>query len=302
MTVILILSLLLVSSPVSAAGIAVTNKTGDGVWDGNTWKVVLYPGEIKSTTIELYNSSSSRLDVEVSVIPDSSDDGNLTFELDKTDFTMSGRSYANVTLTVKASGSTAPSTYTAELKVKSEEEEEDGDGGRRVSKLRLYDLKVENITENSVDITWRTSRLSRSELTYWASDETTIIDKDYTRKHLVRLEDLKDDTTYYFEIACRDKYKLRVEDDGKFTTLEKEIAPTPTPAPTPTLTPSPTPTLTPTPTPTLEPAPTPLLPPSNGEPEVSLGIVFGVSVAMLVGLALIVVGLIYWRSRRRASE
>jgi len=118
---VLVLGLLLIPALVeSASGIEVVGKTGDGIWDGNTWQVNIYPGEVKSTTISLYNSYGGSLEVEVSVLPDSLDDGSLAFELDKTSFTMPGNSDADVTLTVRASGSTTPGAYTAELEIVSE--------------------------------------------------------------------------------------------------------------------------------------------------------------------------------------
>ncbi len=122
----LALPLLLVPSAVSAAGVAVVDRTGDGVWTNNTWQVEIYPGESKSTTISLYNSSSRSLGVEVTIFPESLDNGNLTFKLDKANFTMPGKSYADVTLSVKANGSATPSTYTAELGIKSEVAPKDG--------------------------------------------------------------------------------------------------------------------------------------------------------------------------------
>ena len=108
-------------SAVGAAGVAVTSKSGDGVWTGNTWKVDIYPGETKSAVLTLRNSSSSSLDVEASILPDSLDNGNLTFELNKTKFTMSGKSYASVTLSVEASGGATPGTYTTDFTIKFEE-------------------------------------------------------------------------------------------------------------------------------------------------------------------------------------
>ncbi len=118
---VLVLGLLLIPSLVGAAsGIEVVGKTGDGVWDDNTWQVNIYPGEVKSTTISLYNSYGGSLTVEASVLPDSLDDDNLAFELDKTSFTMPGKSYADVTLMVAASGSTTPGLYTSELEIVSE--------------------------------------------------------------------------------------------------------------------------------------------------------------------------------------
>ena len=144
---VLALSLLLVPSSVSAAtGVNVVDRTGDGVWDGNTWEVEIYPGEVKTTTLTLYNSSSSPLDVEVSIQPDSLDNGNLIFELDldKVAFTMSGRSREDVTLTVTANGSVIPGTYTTELVIRSEIPPAVGGGGGGIGKdtkpPRVYDI------------------------------------------------------------------------------------------------------------------------------------------------------------------
>jgi len=116
------LLLLMMPTAVSAdSGVTVVDRTGDGEWIDDTWRVEMFPGEVKSTTLTLYNSSSSSLDVEVNVSPASLDNGNLTFELDKSNFTMSGRSYTDVTLTLRASGSATPGTYTTELlEIKSE--------------------------------------------------------------------------------------------------------------------------------------------------------------------------------------
>jgi len=118
------LLLLMMPTAVSAAGVSITGVAGDGTWDGDTWRVEMFPGESKSTVLTLYNSSSSSLDVELTIVPDSFDEGNLTFELNPTDFTMPGRSYTDVTLTVKASGSVTPSatseTYTMELAIEYE--------------------------------------------------------------------------------------------------------------------------------------------------------------------------------------
>ncbi|GAI69943.1 unnamed protein product, partial [marine sediment metagenome] len=45
----LALPLLLAPSAISAAGVAVVDRTGDGEWTNNTWQVEIYPGESKST-------------------------------------------------------------------------------------------------------------------------------------------------------------------------------------------------------------------------------------------------------------
>jgi len=284
----LALALLLVPVPsaVSAAGIQVVDRTGDGTWAGDTWQVNIFPGETMGTTLTLYNSSSSSLGVEVTVLPESLDGGNLTFELDRADFTMPGRSYRDVTLSVMASGSATPGTYTAELEIKSEVASEDEDEG--ISRLKLYDLRVENITQDSADIVWRTSRTSRSELTYWSSPKATVKDSSYVRKHLVHLEDLKDNTTYYLEVVCKDKHRSKASDDGEFTTLKTEVAPKPTPTPTPT----PIPTPEPTPTPVPAPMP-PLAPPTPPAPPTPWGLIGG-----LGGLAA-ASGIGYWLWRRQ---
>ncbi|GAH14958.1 unnamed protein product, partial [marine sediment metagenome] len=107
-------------SAVSATGIEVVSKTGDGVWVDNTWKVDLYPGESESTTLALHNSSSSSLEVWVTITPNSHDSGNVIFELNEANFIMPAGSDTNVTLTAKASGSATPGSYVAELEIKSE--------------------------------------------------------------------------------------------------------------------------------------------------------------------------------------
>lgn len=116
---IIILALLLVPSPARAAsGIKIVDRVGDGTWIGNTWKVNVYAGEGKATTLTFYNSSKDLAEVDISIVPNSLDDGNLLFELDKLTFTILGKSYVEVTLAVKASGSAAPGTYYSELKIK----------------------------------------------------------------------------------------------------------------------------------------------------------------------------------------
>lgn len=121
---IILAGLLLLMMPIVVSadlGVAVTDRTEeDGVWEGNIWKVEMFPGETKSTTLVLRNSSRSSLGVEVSITPNSLDNGNLVFELDKANFTMPGRSYTNVTLTIETNGSASPGTYATELTIKSE--------------------------------------------------------------------------------------------------------------------------------------------------------------------------------------
>ena len=116
--IILILTLLLIASPASASsGIEIVDRVGDGTWIGDTWEVNVFPGESKATTLTLYNSFSESAEVELTILPDSLDNGNLLFELDKVSFTIPGKSYADVTLAVEASPTATPGTYTSELRI-----------------------------------------------------------------------------------------------------------------------------------------------------------------------------------------
>lgn len=94
-----------------------------------------------------------------------------------------------------------------------------------ISMFKFHNLTVENITENSADILWETSRSTTSKLSYWSSSVIIVEDKGYAKEHLVHLENLEDDTTYYFKATCRDRYGLRRSDEGEFTTLEEVVKP-----------------------------------------------------------------------------
>lgn len=116
---ILFLSLSVGSSFVGATeGISIVDRTGDGIWTGNTWEVGAYPGEVKSTTIKLYNPTDSRLNVEVRIKPKSLDKKNLIFELDKKNFKISKKSYMEVTLIVRVSKDAKPGTYLTGIEIK----------------------------------------------------------------------------------------------------------------------------------------------------------------------------------------
>ena len=113
------LGLFVGSSTASAAGgLTVVSKTGDGIWDGATWKVGMYPGKVKTTTIEFYNSSNSKLNVKVRIKPKSLAGRGLVFGLDRKNLTMAPRSHTEVTLVVRASESAGPGIYSADLEVK----------------------------------------------------------------------------------------------------------------------------------------------------------------------------------------
>jgi len=107
------------STAASAAGdLTVVSRTGDGTWDGATWKVGMYPGEAKTTTIVFYNSSDNKLNVKVRIKPKSLDGRDLVFELDRKNLTMAPRSHMEVVLAVRASESAEPGIYSADLEVK----------------------------------------------------------------------------------------------------------------------------------------------------------------------------------------
>jgi len=71
-------------------------------------------------TVVAFNFPYSSLETWVTIIPDSLDNGNVTFELNETNFIMLAGSNADVILTAKASGSATPGSYSAELEIKSE--------------------------------------------------------------------------------------------------------------------------------------------------------------------------------------
>jgi len=223
---IVALGLLLVPSAVSAAGVEVVSKTGDGVWTDDTWQVDIYPGETRSTTLSLYNSSSSSLDVEVTVSPNSLDNGNLAFELDKSSFTMPGKSSADVTLSVRASGSATPGTYTTELKIKSEIPPRPSGGGGGVSvdrsPPRISDVLLchEGVTESTADICWKTHEKSDSQVEYWTSPSMlSELDEHMVIYHHVELTGLTPGTTYHYKTMSTDRSgNLSVSDEYTFTT------------------------------------------------------------------------------------
>jgi len=299
--VILALGLLLVPSIASAtSSITVVDRTGDGVWTGNIWQVEMFPGEEKATTLTLHNTSSESLGVEIKVTPNSLDNGNLVFRLDRSSFTMHSKSYTNVTLTVEASNSTTPDTYTTELEIKSElPTDGDGGGGGGTSKLSITHIEVEDVTETTAVITWQTSSSARTLLTYWNGDKDTVRDNKYIRYHSITLESLEPDTEYEFRIKCYNRYDSTDSEDGKFTTASKPEEPTEPEEPAKPeepepVVPKPTP---PKPTPSVPPTTPPsITPPATPEQPVPWLLIGG-----LVAIAiLIAVGGIIWKRRQRS--
>ena len=116
--VILILGLLLIPSVASAAsGVQVVSKTGDGNWTDNTWKVTMYPGEQKSTTVTFKNPSLRDITLTLSATPSIFDDGNIIISFDNSTLVVPAKSEACAVLSASATGSSTPETYSAELKV-----------------------------------------------------------------------------------------------------------------------------------------------------------------------------------------
>lgn len=241
---IVLVLLLLVSSPVSASGVQVVGKTGDGVWTDSKWEVSIYPGEEKSTAINLYNSSSSSLGVEATVNPTTLDNGNLTFKLDTSTFTMPDKSDTTITLTVKANGSATPGTYTTLFEIKCETPPPPAGGGGGgfapdntppvISGIWHCE---EGVTETTANICWLTNEVSTSQVEYWSSPSMlSPLDEEYVLEHHIELTDLIPGTTYHYKTMSRDRPgNLAVSDEHTFTTLGKEevIPEEPTPPPPP---------------------------------------------------------------------
>jgi len=159
-----------------------------------------------------------------------------------------------------------------------------GGGGGGIGALKITDIEVNNITETSAEITFRTNRGATTRLTYWASAETVIRDSGYTTRHTVILEGLDVCTEYQFEIKCEDKYGLRDTEHGVFITLCIEPSPTPTPTPMPTPTP-------PTTTPPATTSPITTTPPeTEPEPETYWWPLLWAG----IGLAVIALGVLAW--------
>jgi len=115
--------LLVPTVTVSAAGLGITDRTGDGYWSGSTWEVNIFPGEEKSTNITLYNPTKNKLEVSLAVINSSCE--NLTYKLSDSSFTVASKDEEEVALSVKAPDGIKPGNYSAELEIKYEVVEEE---------------------------------------------------------------------------------------------------------------------------------------------------------------------------------
>jgi len=177
------------------------------------------------------------------------------------------------------------------LEVEIVEKDGNGDDDDESPRLRISNLTIRNITEDSADISWRTNRPATSKLSYWASSGRTIRDYSYSNSHLVHLRNLRDDTTYRFEIDCKAKYDLSRSSRGTFTTLEEEIVEESEPAEPEPGKPEPQ---KPEPEPS-EDLPEEMLAPATGEANY-----WWLVLIIALSLILITCGVAYWQKRRRA--
>lgn len=97
--------------------IKIIDKTGDGYWHGDTWRVSLYPGETAETTLRIRNNTAKPVEMELNISPDEHYD-EVKFWWDNDDeFTIKGHHTVAATLHVEVSGSAAPGKYTGELTI-----------------------------------------------------------------------------------------------------------------------------------------------------------------------------------------
>ncbi len=86
---------------------------------------------------------------------------------------------------------------------------------------RISDVSAANITETSVDITWKTHEKSDSQVEYWSSPGNfSPLDPERVIEHFVHLSDLTPATTYHYRVISADRAdNLTVSDEYTFTTL-----------------------------------------------------------------------------------
>lgn len=317
--IIAVLGLLLTTTAVGAAGIEVVSKTGDGTWIGSTWQVGIFPAEVKTTTLTLYNSSSGSLAVEVTISPSLLDNGNLTFELNKPSFTMSSKSYANVILSIRASGGATPGIYTTELEIKSEIPTPSMVAtsaataiGTTTATLNGSLTSLGSASSVQVSFEWGLTT------SYGNTTSTQVMTS--TGSFNAPLSGLLPNTTYHFRAKVVGEgigYGL----DMTLTTTAPSAVPggpsqpTPTPKPTPTPAPTPKPTLVPTPTPTPippttetptpTPIPTTILPtpeptsPTETPPEEPQYKIPWWTIVVVIGTCLIILGILIGYKRKK---
>jgi len=81
-------------------------------------------------------------------------------------------------------------------------------------------ISVFNITKTSTDITWKTNKMSDSQVEYWSSpSKLSPLDKTMVVNHLVHLTDLMPGTTYHYKTMSRNAAgNLAVSGENTFTT------------------------------------------------------------------------------------
>jgi len=222
--IILILGSLLVPSVVSAdsgtstlAGTEITGKTGDGNWIDNTWKVTMYPGEQKSTTITLSNRRPKDITLTLSVTPSIFDDGNVIINLDNSTLIVPAKSEACAVISASATGSATPETYSAEIRIEA------------------LPPPLSVTTNNATRITWFGSTLngrldnlgnfSSVSVSFVWGTTSGYLDKETRPKpkrragaFSARLQRLSPNTTYYFRAKAEGDGTIVYGDEFNFTT------------------------------------------------------------------------------------
>ncbi len=91
---------------------------------------------------------------------------------------------------------------------------------------RISEISVADITETTVDITWRTHEKADSQAEYWSSPSNfSPLDPELVIEHLVHLTDLTPATMYHYRLMSKDRAgNLTVSDEYTFTTLGKPPA------------------------------------------------------------------------------
>jgi len=169
-----------------------------------------------------------------------------------------------------------------------------GSGGGPIGQPPIFsNISTCGLTEASANICWGTDKFSTSQVEYWSSPSLLSVRSHYlVREHLVRLIDLTPGTIYYYRVMSQGYASaVATSEVYSFTTLEELSIVEPSP-PEP-VKPEP---IVPEPVEPIE--PTKLPPPAPPVPEPEQGINWGLIAGIVVGLALVIGGLVWWRRRR----
>jgi hypothetical protein len=119
LTLVLVLFLGLLLSPLvtvaQSGDLQVVSRTGDGHWDGDDWYVELYPGEWKSSVVEVKNVSGRTLTVRGYATPCCYDGCTVTICLYSPSASLAAGATRSFTVVAAAKGAAAPGNYTAQL-------------------------------------------------------------------------------------------------------------------------------------------------------------------------------------------